>query len=126
PPAASISATAVSHFDTVRLDATTDAPARASAIAMPRPTPDPAPVTIATLPASIVIAPARSSVLSAHSRVDDADLGRGLDEQVVEVATERPADVHGVVHDELLELLVRHLARRQCSAQLLARLAVDA
>src|SRR5215471_3429171 len=63
---------------------------------------------------------------SVGSAVEDADLGCGVDEQVVEVTAQGPAHVDGVVHDELLELLEGELAIGQRGAQVLASLLVDA
>ena len=59
------------------------------------------------------------------SAVGGAQLGRHRDEQIVEAPPEHPSDVHGVVHDEFLELLVRQVAHRQGSAEMLTRLLVD-
>src|SRR5918999_4740838 len=55
-----------------------------------------------------------------------ADVGGDGDEQVVELPTERPPHVDGVVHDELLQLEVAELIVDQGGPQVVAGLALGA
>src|SRR4051812_32919575 len=61
-----------------------------------------------------------------RSRLLDPGVAGRLDEEVVEAATQRPAEVDRVVEDELLELLVGEILHRERGPEVLGRLLAHA